>query len=368
MTVSLFKARIECWVAILLQEAAWHHIDDDSCGQGYPSADSGRVRRLRLEVRALAAEEARVVRAVAKAERALSKMSAECGNAAYITYSDLLSITEFRNQTVIPIKAPPDTSLNVPAPDGKGYTIHLKSVSGEIEVYLCHKDRTTSPPPNAKMLPADPLLQDNKALLAPLISQMQHSPSTSTTSMQEQCNSSLVKPEPLSEHSGGLEVASPCVTDPTLPLGGVPAPPTTSVRPARPALIQGAAGARDRLRNALIADSDDFAPTMGGGRFQLQTEDQEHVHVLLLIIQKEVREPGTLAVAGTDTGREWERGPRQLCDLEPFLALEPPMSATDYGFSLDHDEGLAELFDFDLDSPGSPKCVSAISDASIHER
>lgn len=33
--------------------------------------------------------------------------------------------------------------------------------------------------------------------------------------------------------------------------------------------------ARGRLRNALIADSDDFAPIMGGGRFQLQTEDQE---------------------------------------------------------------------------------------------
>lgn len=35
-------------------------------------------------------------------------------------------------------------------------------------------------------------------------------------------------------------------------------------------------------------------------------------------------------------------------ELEPFLALEPPMSATDYGFCLDHDEGLAELFDFEF--------------------
>ncbi|KAI8430215.1 hypothetical protein MSG28_000562 [Choristoneura fumiferana] len=33
--------------------------------------------------------------------------------------------------------------------------------------------------------------------------------------------------------------------------------------------------ARGRLRNALIADSDDFAPIMGGGRFQMQTEDQD---------------------------------------------------------------------------------------------
>lgn len=41
-------------------------------------------------------------------------------------------------------------------------------------------------------------------------------------------------------------------------------------------------GARGRLRNALIADSDDFAPIMGGGRFQLQTEDQESGKTLVL--------------------------------------------------------------------------------------
>lgn len=46
-------------------------------------------------------------------------------------------------------------------------------------------------------------------------------------------------------------------------------------------------GARGRLRNALIADSDDFAPVMGGARFQLQTEDQEsgtppHTHTRTL--------------------------------------------------------------------------------------
>jgi hypothetical protein len=40
-------------------------------------------------------------------------------------------------------------------------------------------------------------------------------------------------------------------------------------------LLTAEGSARGRLRNALIADSDDFAPIMGGGRFQLQTEDQE---------------------------------------------------------------------------------------------
>lgn len=31
---------------------------------------------------------------------------------------------------------------------------------------------------------------------------------------------------------------------------------------------------------------------------------------------------------------------------EPFLTLEPPLSEADYNFTLDADEGLAELFDF----------------------
>lgn len=69
--------------------------------------------RLRREVAALTAHEARVGRAVATAERALHAASVRCADHAYITYADLRSIAEFRQQTVIPIKAPPDTSLNV---------------------------------------------------------------------------------------------------------------------------------------------------------------------------------------------------------------------------------------------------------------
>ncbi|XP_049887804.1 transcription factor E2F2 isoform X2 [Pectinophora gossypiella] len=298
------------------------------CGLGGGGGDESTARRLRREVRALAAREARAARAVAVAEAALSRLSAEHGSLAYITYGDLRSIRDFRNQTVIPIKAPPDTRLSVPHPDEKGYMIHLKSMSGEIEVYLCPKERPLTPTPSS-ILPPDPLLEDNKALLAPLIAQLQSLPSSSivadfTTPVKREAEAKM------------LEVCTPCVTDPTMPLE----PPLRAPAPAAPAAPDGpstpapaSAGlhtpqpahtpkhetpdsgtARGRLRNALIADSDDFAPIMGGGRFQLQTEDQES----------------------------------ESLELEPFLALEPPMSATDYGFCLDHDEGLAELFDFEF--------------------
>ncbi|KAL4705648.1 hypothetical protein ACJJTC_011210 [Scirpophaga incertulas] len=144
-------------------------------------ADESRARRLRREVRALAAHEARVSRAVRDAEGALGRLSAEHGARAYITYADLRSIKDFRNQTVIPIKAPPDTRLSVPRPNEKGYMIHLKSMSGEIEVFLCPKERPPSPLPSSSLLPSDPLLEDNKALLAPLIAHLQSLPSNSIT-------------------------------------------------------------------------------------------------------------------------------------------------------------------------------------------
>ncbi|XP_034840974.1 transcription factor E2F2 [Maniola hyperantus] len=312
------------------------------CGLGAGGVnEDNRMRRLRREVRALSAREAKVSRAVTVAEHALSRLTAEHRSRAYITYADLRSIKDFRNQTVIPIKAPPDTRLSVPHPDEKGYMIHLKSKSGEIEVYLCPKERPPTPPPSSGLLPSDPLLEDNKALLAPLIAQLQAMPSSSisaTFSTPVKREPNCEEPSTSAQWARSLVVRTPCVTDPTLPLAAMPPRPTpiTPVRvtagaapacsPAAgvaPASSPAAASlpstpdngsARGRLRNALIADSDDFAPIMGGGRFQMQTEDQES-------------EP---------------------LELEPFLALEPPMSATDYGFCLDHDEGLSELFDFEF--------------------
>ncbi|XP_047520862.1 transcription factor E2F5 [Pieris napi] len=275
------------------------------CGIGAEGlGEENRVRRLRRQVDALGVREARVCRALAVADHALNRLSEEHGQRAYITYADLRSIREFKNQTVIPIKAPADSKLNVPHPDEEnGYSIHLKSYSGEIEVYLCSKERSSSSSP--VILPADPLLEDNKALLAPLVAQMQAMPSSSISASF----TTPIKREPDSDDdqacmSRSLPVQSPCVTDPTLPLHSR-AYTTTVDLPADHS------GARGRLRNALISDSD-FAPMLGGGRQLLHNEETEPM------------------------------------ELEPFLALEPPMSATDYGFCLDHDEGLSELFDFEF--------------------
>ncbi|XP_078584925.1 uncharacterized protein LOC144867033 isoform X1 [Branchiostoma floridae x Branchiostoma japonicum] len=61
---------------------------------------------------------------------------------AYVTYQDIRSIKTFEEQTVIAIKAPPETRLEVPDPR-ESIQIWLKSSKGPIEVYLCPEEQNT---------------------------------------------------------------------------------------------------------------------------------------------------------------------------------------------------------------------------------
>ncbi|XP_054911882.1 transcription factor E2F3 isoform X2 [Poeciliopsis prolifica] len=55
---------------------------------------------------------------------------------AYLTYEDIRSIPSFEQQTVIVIKAPPETRLQVPHPE-ESLQIHLRSANRPIDVFLC---------------------------------------------------------------------------------------------------------------------------------------------------------------------------------------------------------------------------------------
>ncbi|XP_014329348.2 transcription factor E2F6-like [Xiphophorus maculatus] len=55
---------------------------------------------------------------------------------AYLTYEDIRSISSFEQQTVIVIKAPPETRLQVPHPE-ESLQIHLRSTNRPIDVFLC---------------------------------------------------------------------------------------------------------------------------------------------------------------------------------------------------------------------------------------
>ncbi|XP_073340200.1 transcription factor E2F2 [Pagrus major] len=59
----------------------------------------------------------------------------------YVTYQDIRSVGSLRDQTVIAVKAPADTQLEVPDTAGQSsLQIYLKSKNGPIEVYLCPEE------------------------------------------------------------------------------------------------------------------------------------------------------------------------------------------------------------------------------------
>ncbi|XP_006862374.1 PREDICTED: transcription factor E2F2 [Chrysochloris asiatica] len=59
---------------------------------------------------------------------------------AYVTYQDLRAVGNFKEQTVIAVKAPPQTRLEVPDRSEENLQIYLKSTQGPIEVYLCPEE------------------------------------------------------------------------------------------------------------------------------------------------------------------------------------------------------------------------------------
>ncbi|KAL7829356.1 hypothetical protein AOLI_G00302410 [Acnodon oligacanthus] len=55
---------------------------------------------------------------------------------AYVTYQDIRKIKSLQDQTVIAVKAPSETKLEVPDPK-ESLQVHLSSSKGPIDVFLC---------------------------------------------------------------------------------------------------------------------------------------------------------------------------------------------------------------------------------------
>ncbi|XP_061615905.1 transcription factor E2F3 isoform X1 [Phyllopteryx taeniolatus] len=55
---------------------------------------------------------------------------------AYVTYEDIQTIPRMREQTVLVVKGPEDTTLSVPHPK-ESLQVHLKSTQGPIDVLIC---------------------------------------------------------------------------------------------------------------------------------------------------------------------------------------------------------------------------------------
>ncbi|XP_066231502.1 transcription factor E2F2 isoform X2 [Saccopteryx leptura] len=149
---------------------------------------------------------------------------------AYVTYQDIRAISTFKEQTVIAVKAPPQTRLEVPDKSEETLQIYLKSTQGPIEVYLCPEEMqepdspAKEPTPSTSTLgPSPDSAQPSNSTNNPGILEPAASPAPSLTSQQvlpplpslvplEATDSMLELPHPLLQQTED-QFLSPTLTE-----------------------------------------------------------------------------------------------------------------------------------------------------------
>ncbi|KAG5325267.1 E2F2 factor, partial [Pseudoatta argentina] len=237
------------------------------------------IANLRWEVADLEAKENTLDRLIHGADKNLRELCAD-RQYAYVTYHDLRSVSMYKDQVIMAVKAPPEATLHVPQPINnfgqQKLQMHMRSEHGEIDVFLCPEDSTvkTSYPGYATTQSVPQSKESGIPCLPPEL-------------LANRESDMRIEPVPSDESFINTRLCTPVTT-------------VTSIT---------------SMKDAFLCESDDYGP-MGGGKFQLQTEDQISSDLSIL-----------------DFG-------------EQLLTLEPPLSENDYSFSLGTEEGLSDLFDF----------------------
>ncbi|XP_051949259.1 transcription factor E2F3-like isoform X1 [Xyrauchen texanus] len=93
---------------------------------------------LAREMLELTQEERRLDELIQTCTRNVQQMTEEIHNQkyAYVTYQDIRRIKSLKDQTVIAVKAPSETKLEVPDPK-ESLQVHLSSSKGPIDAFLC---------------------------------------------------------------------------------------------------------------------------------------------------------------------------------------------------------------------------------------
>ncbi|XP_043075415.1 transcription factor E2F2 isoform X2 [Puntigrus tetrazona] len=97
-------------------------------------------------------------------------------DSAYVTYEDICQIGVFKDQTIIAIRAPEETKLEVPTPTEESIQIHLKGCRGPIHILTCETEGPSEAvdPSNTESKPVKPAcfltLDESRIHTQPLIS------------------------------------------------------------------------------------------------------------------------------------------------------------------------------------------------------
>lgn len=230
---------------------------------------------------------------------------------AYLTHDDICRC--FRGDTLLAIKAPSGTCLEVPVPEGvngqKKFQIHLKSSTGPIEVLLVNKDTSNSPPVVVPVPPPEDLVQ-----LPPAVTGM--SAPTPPGPQEETESRTLTPAEPSSP-------AQSPVLDPEVEDKGLSRLPSIDTCP---------------LQSSASLDNSSDLPNASTS-FQPIKSDSSDVLELPTDIS-ELFDPSKECIT-SDLLEE-------LMSSEvfaPLLRLSPPPGDHDYVYNLDESEGVCDLFD-----------------------
>ncbi|XP_006878762.1 PREDICTED: transcription factor E2F4 [Elephantulus edwardii] len=256
---------------------------------------------------------------------------------AYVTHEDVCRC--FAGDTLLAIRAPSGTSLEVPIPEGlngqKKYQIHLKSLSGPIDVLLVNKEGWSSPPVAVPVPPPEDLLQGPPPVSPP-------PPLPTPAQPQETSRPSSPQPStpaPVSSSSEAHGAAGPVAestvsfspgTDSkdsgelnSLPLG----PTALDTQPLQSSALLDSSGSNS---SSGLNPSTSFEPIKADSTGDLDFTKEF----------SEILEPTTECMSSELL--------EELMSSEvfaPLLRLSPPPGDHDYIYNLDDSEGVCDLFD-----------------------
>nr|AAH97504.1 LOC398159 protein [Xenopus laevis] len=131
----------------LIKKKSKNNIQWMGCSLPDDGGNLAKSQELSKELSELAQEENKLDELIKNCTLDLKHLTenAENQRLAYVTYQDIRKISGLKEQTVIVIRAPPETRLEVPDPV-ESLQIHLSSSQGAIEVYLCPEENESSSP------------------------------------------------------------------------------------------------------------------------------------------------------------------------------------------------------------------------------
>uniref|UniRef100_A0A8C2TIA6 E2F transcription factor 4 n=1 Tax=Coturnix japonica TaxID=93934 RepID=A0A8C2TIA6_COTJA len=252
---------------------------------------------------------------------------------AYVTHEDICKC--FTGDTLLAIRAPSGTRLEVPIPEGpsrqKKYQIHLKSTSGPIDVLLVNKDAWSSPPVVLPVPPPEDLIQcqavaPSKPQIPPLAHFQEASVPSSTQPSTPTPSSTQDHSPPEQKHTNtecSISVLESKSSSDLDPLSNVSAPSSHTARLDT-----------QLLQSSASLDSSSVLPSPSAS-FEPIKPDPEG----MLELPKELSEMFDPTRALEPTAGF------SLLVFAPLLRLSPPPGDHDYIYNLDESEGVCDLFD-----------------------